>query len=78
MRCDTCDNGERVPARKARLAEKDGRTAVVADVPVEVCAACDEVWLDMQTAKQLDELFTRMLSSGAETSHMHWPDTEAA
>lgn len=78
MRCDTCDNCERRPARKARLAEKDGRTAVVAAVPVEVCTACEEVWFDMQTAKQLDELFSRMLSSGAETSHVHWSDTEAA
>jgi YgiT-type zinc finger domain-containing protein len=78
MRCDTCDNGERLPGRKARLAEKDGRTAVVVDVPVEVCPACGEVWLDMGTAKQLDELFTRMLASGAETFHMHWPDARVA
>jgi YgiT-type zinc finger domain-containing protein len=78
MRCDTCDNGERVPARKARLGEKDGRTAVVTDVPVEVCPACGEVWLDIETAKQLDELFTRMLASGAETSQMRWPTTQAA
>ena len=78
MRCSTCDNGKHVPTRKARLAEKDGRTAVVIDVPVEVCQACDEVWLDIETATRLDELFTRMLASGAETSHMHWPGTQAA
>ncbi|MGH3698340.1 MAG: YgiT-type zinc finger protein [Pseudonocardiaceae bacterium] len=45
MRCDHCDNGERRPARRARLAERDGRTALVLGVPVEVCPACGQVWL---------------------------------
>ena len=78
MRCQHCDQGERRPQRRARLAEDDGRTAVVLDVPVEVCPACGQVWLSMPVAKQLDELFTRLLASGAEASTAHWNDAEAA
>jgi YgiT-type zinc finger domain-containing protein len=78
MRCEHCDNGERRPVRRAQLAERDGRTAVVLDVPVEVCDSCGEVWLAMDVAKRLDELFTRLLSSGAESSQIHWGQAEAA
>ncbi|MDA8269133.1 MAG: YgiT-type zinc finger protein [Actinomycetota bacterium] len=78
MRCEHCNNGERRPVRRAQLAERNGRTAVVLDVPVEVCDSCGEVWLAMDVAKQLDELFTRLLDSGAESSQIHWGQAEAA
>ncbi len=78
MRCEHCDNGERQPARRARLAEKDGRTAVVLDVPVEVCPACGEVWLALDVAVRLDALFNKLLSSGAESAQVHWDQAEAA
>jgi len=73
-----CDQGMRRPERRARLAEKDGRTAVVLDVPVEVCPACGQVWLSMAVAKQLDEVFSRLLSSGAEAATAHWRGSVAA
>jgi hypothetical protein len=38
-------------------------------VPVEVCPACGQVLLGMPVAKRLDELFDRLLASGAETSY---------
>jgi Zn-finger nucleic acid-binding protein len=50
----------------------------VLDVPVEVCPACGQVWLAMPVAKRLDELFTRLLSSGAETAQVHWGGAQAA
>lgn len=78
MRCERCDNGERRPARRARLAERDGRTAVVLDVPVEKCPACGEIWLTMDVAKRLDALFNQLLASGAESSQIHWEQAEAA
>lgn len=78
MRCERCDNGERHPARRARLAEKDGRTAVVLDVPVEICPACGEVWLSMDVAKRLDGVFDQLLASGAEMSQAHWDQPVAA
>lgn len=78
MRCEYCDNGERRPARRARLAEKDGRTAVVLDVPVEVCPSCDEVWMSLDVAVRLDALFNQLLASGAESAQIHWDQTQAA
>jgi YgiT-type zinc finger domain-containing protein len=70
-RCERCDQGERRPEQRARLAERDGRTALVRGVPVEVCPACGQV-LAMPVAKRLDELFDRLLASGAETAQVHW------
>lgn len=78
MRCERCDQGDRRPERRARLAEHDGRTAVVLGVPVEVCPACGQVWLSMPVAKHLDQLFNRLLASGAEAATVHWDRAEAA
>lgn len=78
MRCERCDQGARRPERRARLAEKDGRTALVLDVPVEVCPACGQVWLSMPVAKRLDVLFSQLLASGAESAQMHWDPAVAA
>lgn len=77
-RCGRCDQGERRPERRARLAERDGRTALVLDVPVEVCPACGQVWLLMPVAKRLDELFDQLLASGAESAQVHWEAVAAA
>jgi YgiT-type zinc finger domain-containing protein len=78
MRCERCDNGEREASRRARMAERDGRTAVVLDVPVEICPACGQVWLTMDVAKHLDVLFDQLLDSGAESSQIHWDHPRAA
>lgn len=78
MRCEHCGNGERRPVRRAQLAERDGKTAVVLDVPVEVCDSCGEVWIALDVAKRLDELFTRLLDSGAESAQIYWGQAEAA
>lgn len=78
MRCDVCDNGERVPATRSRITERGGRTAVVLGVPVEECPACGQVWLTMDVAKRLDELFDQLLASGAELAQAHWDAPRAA
>ena len=77
-RCGRCDQGERRPEQRARLSERDGRVAVVLDVPVEVCPAGGQVWLPMPVAKRLDELFNRLLASGAESAQVHWNQPVAA
>ena len=77
-RCGRCDQGVRQPERRARLAERDGRTALVLYVPVEVCPACGQVWLTMPVAKRLDELFDQLLASGAESAQLHWEGVAAA
>lgn len=78
MRCGVCDNGERRPAQRARIAEKNGTTAVVLGVPVEECRACGQVWLTLDTAIRLDEILTRLLASGAEMAQTYWESAAAA
>ena len=77
-RCERCNQCDRRPEQRARLAERDGRTALVLNVPVEVCPACGEVWLTMPVAKRLDELFDMLLASGAESAQVHWDQAVAA
>lgn len=77
-RCEACDNGVRRLGRRARVAERDGRTALVLGVPVEVCEACGEVWLTMEVAKRLDELFTAMLASDLEVATRHCDPAQPA
>jgi YgiT-type zinc finger domain-containing protein len=77
-RCEHCDQGDRRRERRARLAERDGQVALVLNVPVEVCTACGQVWLSMPVAKRLDELFNKLLASGAESAQMHWDPAVAA
>ncbi|WP_168216877.1 type II toxin-antitoxin system MqsA family antitoxin [Cellulomonas sp. Y8] len=65
MDCARCD-GTRVPATRPRVVERDGRLAVVRDVPVEICDNCGEVYLDAAVAMQLDVLFRQMLGGPVE------------
>jgi YgiT-type zinc finger domain-containing protein len=76
--CEECGNGRRRPALRARAAERDGRTALVLGVPVEVCDSCGQVWMTMDVAKRLDELFATMLASDdveVATRHFESPRT---
>jgi len=61
MTCTACGRGEMVKERHPRVVERDGRVAVVRDVPVLVCDACGQVYLGTDVAKQLDVLFRRLL-----------------
>lgn len=77
MRCSVCDNGERQPARRPYVEERDQRLAVVTGVPVEECPACGEIWLDEAVAIRLDSLLTEMLCT--ETLAVRpFPDLAAA
>lgn len=62
MSCTVCGNGERVPATRPYVEEKNGHVAVVTGVPVTVCESCGETWLDASVAHALDALLTEMLS----------------
>jgi len=72
MRCELCDQGDRVPVRRAKLAERAGRVAVVLDVPMEECPACGDRWLGFDTARRLDQILTAMLASEAEVATRHF------
>ncbi len=73
MRCASCDQADRAPVRRAKLAERDGRIAVVLEVPMEECPACGVRWLTLAVAESLDTMLRRLIS-GAETSTAHWDE----
>jgi YgiT-type zinc finger domain-containing protein len=76
MRCERCDQGERRPVKRAKLAERDGRVAVVLGVPMEECPACAERWLAWNVAKRLDVLLDEMLASDVEVATRHYSTTD--
>lgn len=61
MKCVICSRGEMLEELRPRVVERDGRVAVVRNVPVLVCDACGEIYFDAEVAKQLDVLFRRLL-----------------
>jgi YgiT-type zinc finger domain-containing protein len=60
MQCAMC-GGTTITATRPKAVEREGRVAVIRDVPVEVCASCGEVYVATGVIKQLDVLFRRML-----------------
>jgi len=78
MRCERCDQGERVAVLRAKMAERSGRVAVVLGVPMEECPACAERYLAWEVAEKLDELLDAMLTGDVEVATRHFGTTTAA
>ncbi len=78
MRCERCDQGDRVPVLRAKMAERSGRVAVVLGVPMEECPACAERYLAWEVAEKLDAVFNAMLSGDVEIATRHFEITTAA
>ncbi|MDP8928039.1 MAG: YgiT-type zinc finger protein [Actinomycetota bacterium] len=80
MVCERCEQGERLAVRRAKVAERDGKVAVVLEVPMEECPACGDRWLAWEVAGRLDELLNAMLSGDVEviTRHFEAADESAA
>jgi len=78
MRCQRCDEGDRVSVRRAKTAERDGKVAVVLGVPMEECPACGDRWLAWDVAQRLDELLTTMLAGDLEVATRHFDARSAA
>ena len=76
MRCERCDQGERRPVKRAKLAERDGRAAVVLGVPMEECPACADRWLAWDVAKRLDVLLNEMLVGDVEVATRHYSESD--
>ena len=74
MRCEQCDQAERVAVRRAKMVERDGHVAVVTGVPMEECPACGERWMTLEVAESLDTMLRRLLGSGADTATAHWDE----
>ncbi len=77
MDCIVCEGGKTVATTRPKAVDRDGRVAVIRDVPVEVCDACGEVYLDAVVAKQLDVLFRRMLDGPVDQVVGHFEPTAA-
>ncbi len=79
MRCERCEQGDRRPVQRAKLAERDHRVAVVLDVPMEECPSCGDRWLRWEVAARLDEMLTDLLAGDIEVVNRHFStDTESA
>ena len=78
MRCERCDEGDRISVRRAKTAERDGKVAVVLGVPMEECPACGDRWLAWDVAQRLDKLLTKMLAGDLEVATRHFDARSAA
>jgi YgiT-type zinc finger domain-containing protein len=76
MQCVMCE-GTTVAATRPKAVERDGRIAVIRDVPVQVCDSCGEVYLDVAVTKQLDVLFRRLLEGPVEQVVAHYQPAAA-
>ena len=72
MRCEHCDQADRHPVRRAKLAERDRKVAVVLDVPMEECPSCGDRWLRWEIAARLDEMLSEMLAMDIEVATRHF------
>lgn len=57
---------------RPKALERDGRLAVVPDLPVRVCEMCGEVYLDAAVASQLDAIARRMLEGPVDQAVGHY------
>jgi len=78
MRCERCDQADRQPVRRAKLAQRDHKVAVVLDVPMEECPSCGDQRLRWEVAARLDELFGEMLASDIEVATRHFDGNRTA
>jgi YgiT-type zinc finger domain-containing protein len=76
MHCVMCE-GTTVATTRPKAVERDGRVAVIRDVPVEVCDSCGEVYLDSDVTKQLDVLFRQLLEGPVEQVVAHYQPSAA-
>jgi len=74
MRCQHCDQGDRIPVRRAKTAERDGKVAVVLGVPMEECPACGDRWLTRDVASRLDVMLSAMLAGDVEVATRHFDE----
>ena len=76
MRCERCDQADRLSVKRAKLAEREGKVAVVLEIPMEECPACGERWLGWDVARRLDDLLNSMLSGDVEVATRHFDTTD--
>jgi YgiT-type zinc finger domain-containing protein len=75
-RCERCDQADRQPVQRAKLAERDGRVAIVLEVPMQECPACGGRWLGWEVARRLDFMLDAMLAGDVEVATRHYQETD--
>ena len=72
MKCFFCKFGE-VTAGKARAVfERGGVTAVIEDVPADICDSCGEYYMSSEVARVVHELAERALMQGGVANVMKY------
>lgn len=66
--CTSCTTGHTVGTTRPKAIERDGRLAVVRGVPVEVCEACCDVYIDAVVVRRLDDLVAHLLTGAADVA----------
>jgi YgiT-type zinc finger domain-containing protein len=72
MSCERCHQAERTAVRRAKVAERDGKVALVLEVPMEECPSCGERWLTWDVAERLDAMLAEMLAGEIEVATRHF------
>ena len=68
MRCTSCNTGRTRPERRTKAIDRGGRLVVVRDVPIDVCDACSDAYIEAPVAKRLDALVIRVLAAGGDVT----------
>lgn len=76
MSCERCGQEDRVSVRRAKVTEREGKVALVLEVPMEECPSCGDRWLSWETARRLDEILTAMLASEVEVATRHFDSAD--
>ena len=58
------------------MTEREGKVALVLEVPMEECPSCGDRWLAWETAGRLDDMFTSMLASDVEVATRHFDSAD--
>ena len=70
--CENCGSCGRRRVRAPQVADREGRVALVLDVPAGECTACGTIWLDEPTVQKLTVMFREMLASPVEVATRHF------
>ncbi len=66
MHCFVCKGGTVKPGRVTYVVDRDGRVAVIRDVPAEVCSQCGEEYFGSETAQAVFDQAERIWAHGSE------------
>ena len=58
------------------MTEREGKVALVLEVPMEECPSCGDRWLSWEMAGRLDEMFTAMLENDVEVATRHFDSAD--